>query len=855
VRRLSFVLVLIVASCADRRQSFEGLLSSGYLEFRRGDLQAARARAEEGRRLAGGKGDAAWAWRFQVLHAEVLAAEGRRAEALVLLDTQPRSKGPLDPADVRALVTRAYVLCVSARGAESFRRAEADLEEASRLAATLRSAELSAEVTLRSGTCASNQGDGPSAESRFREALAAAHREDRPFLEALATSSLGLLNVRKGRYDEGADWLEKALELASAAEAHLVLARTLLNLGWCYFELGDYDRALTFLSRAAAHAETRGQTGDRQTALQNMGNAHYRLGDLASAADHYRRALALARDLDDPKAVAQLLSNLGIVALEQERYDEAETAIREALVIKAKIDDRPGRQNSLLAEGQIWAGRGEHAKAEARYREVIGSPDAEQVALWETHASLARLYVKTHRATEAEGEFRKAFAVMERFRGELRKMEHKISFFSSLGQFYDSYVDFLVEGGRADEALTVADASRALLLRERLGTGRRLPPVGTERIRQAARALDAVILCYWMAPHRSFLWVVTPGKIEIHALPDEAVIRKHVETHQERIARSRDPLAEAAPDAEWLYRNLVEPAQASIPRGSRVVFVADGPLHQINPETLVVPRPQPHYFLEDVILTAAPSLVLLAQGAQGVPRPTSGLLLIGDAVSPSEEFPALPHAAKEVVGIAEQFLPAERSVYSGAKADPTVYETADPGRYTYIHFAAHAQANREIPLESAVILSPRNDSYKLYARDIVGIPLRADLVTLSACRSAGSRTYAGEGLVGLAWAFLSAGAANVVAGLWNVEDSSTAELMKELYRGLKQGRDPAESLRAAKLGLLRSETDQRKPYYWAPFMTYAARRGRPPSLAPAPHPPCRGGPASRRPPRHVRGRG
>jgi len=53
----------------------------------------------------------------------------------------------------------------------------------------------------------------------------------------------------------------------------------------------------------------------------------------------------------------------------------------------------------------------------------------------------------------------------------------------------------------------------------------------------------------------------------------------------------------------------------------------------------------------------------------------------------------------------------------------------------------------------------------------VNLPLQAELVTISACRSAGARTYSGEGLVGLAWAFLNAGAHNVVAGLWNVEDA------------------------------------------------------------------------------------
>ena len=455
---------------------------------------------------------------------------------------------------------------------------------------------------------------------------------------------------------------------------------------------------------------------------------------------------------------------------------------------------------------------------------MIGSPHAERVALWETRADLARLCVKTNRTTEAEAEFRKAFAVMEQSRAELRQAEHRISFFSSLGQFYDSYVDFLVDSGRSGQALTVADESRARLLRETLGTERRLPSVSPARLQEAARAQGAVILSYWMAPRRSFLWVATPGGVSLHVLPGEQAVREQVEAHQARIARSRDPLREEAPEAEWLYRNLVAPAEASIPKGSRVIFLPDGPLHQINPETLVVPSPERHYWIEDVVLTVAPSLALLAQVTERRPRPTSRILIIGDAVAASAEFPALPNAAREVRQVADQFPPEDRQVYSGAEADPTVYEAADPARFTYIHFAAHAKANREVPLDSAVILSARNEAYKLYARDIVGVPLRADLVTLSACRSAGSRTYAGEGLVGLAWAFLSAGAGNVVAGLWNVEDASTSDLMEELYRSLKRDLPPAEALRAAKLRLLRSDTAYRKPYYWAPFMVYTARR-------------------------------
>jgi len=94
-------------------------------------------------------------------------------------------------------------------------------------------------------------------------------------------------------------------------------------------------------------------------------------------------------------------------------------------------------------------------------------------------------------------------------------------------------------------------------------------------------------------------------------------------------------------------------------------------------------------------------------------------------------------------------------------------------------------------------------------------------VTISACNGAGTRAYAGEGLVGLSWAFLRAGAHYVIASLWEVSDASTPQLMDELYKGLSAGQDPASALRRAKLTLLHSDTVFRKPFYWAPFQLYA----------------------------------
>ena len=72
-------------------------------------------------------------------------------------------------------------------------------------------------------------------------------------------------------------------------------------------------------------------------------------------------------------------------------------------------------------------------------------------------------------------------------------------------------------------------------------------------------------------------------------------------------------------------------------------------------------------------------------------------------------------------------------------------------------------------------------------------------------------------MVGLAWAFMEAGAKNVIAGLWDVDDHSTAELVSHLYAGLAHNAEPADALRAAKLELLHARGISRRPYYWAPF--------------------------------------
>jgi CHAT domain-containing protein len=225
--------------------------------------------------------------------------------------------------------------------------------------------------------------------------------------------------------------------------------------------------------------------------------------------------------------------------------------------------------------------------------------------------------------------------------------------------------------------------------------------------------------------------------------------------------------------------------------------------------------------LEDAVVTVAPSFGICIHQTPRYAEIAKSALIIGNSDSTGPEFKKLEYADAEISKLRERLAGMTSTIISGRDASPDAYFTARPGRFSIIHIAAHGEANRRSPFDSALILSPGERGFKLYARDVMQVPLRADLVTLSACRSSGARTYAGEGLVGLARAFLQAGAGSVIAGLWDVSDQSTSEMMDRMYQQLAAGVAPAEALRHAKLSFLK--TNYSKPYYWGPFQLYTRR--------------------------------
>jgi CHAT domain-containing protein len=279
-----------------------------------------------------------------------------------------------------------------------------------------------------------------------------------------------------------------------------------------------------------------------------------------------------------------------------------------------------------------------------------------------------------------------------------------------------------------------------------------------------------------------------------------------------------------------LHDILLGPFAAELENVRRIIVVPDGELFLLPFEALVRggDRPGSHRFLvEDLEVSYAPSAACLLSLSDRRPARPYGMDLVAVAcVGPSRPMPAVPplaHATREVRDIAGFFAAGRRMVISGSGATEEAIKRIALRGTRFIHFAAHGIFDLESWRRSALLLrsdaAGREDGF-LQPSDISTLDLDAEMVVLSACRSAEGTLVRGEGVLGLSAAFLAAGARSVVSSLWEVPDGSTPRFMKDLYAGLARGESGAAALRRAKIAAIRSRYGH--PRRWAGFVLTGA---------------------------------
>ena len=822
-----------------------------------GDLIHSQQEAEEGYRQFS-TSSPEWAWKFRTLEAETLLWRGMYPQVLTVL------ANPLPPTLPQDALIQILTLEAIAHARQfDGDLAEKEFAEAEQLCAMTSHSGCGKLLQAR-GLVALGQNQFPKARQFLGRSLSFARANGDRFLEATSLLNLGAASLKEERFDEAIDWSRDAYEVSAALTARDITLVAVLNIGWAYYRLGDSERALQMLLEAEQRADQLGDVFNQENGLTNVGYIYMDAHDFVQAEQSFQRALILAKLENSKEHVLNALRVLARLALQMGDVKKASEYSEQALNIARESGNRLDELYPMLVQGQVAARRRDIATAANKFREVERDKICPVFLKWEAEHSLARLYEDENRPDSADREYRAALATFEAARDTVRHEDSQLSFLTNASRIYDDYVLFLVARGKTDDALRWADYSRARTLAEGLGLLAKRASTGPPPLnpQQIARRAEGTVLFYWLAEQQSYLWAITPQKTSLFTLPPGSEIEAAVERYRKALGGPQEVLESADQDGRWLYRTLIAPAQELLKKDAKVFVIPDGSLNNLNFETLLVSgptlsgpmpsepglseqklsEPKLRYWIEDVTIANASSLRVLG-ASRGSERKNKekrdrGLLLVGNSIAPNDKYPELPKAAAQMESVARHFPAAEQRIFTRDQATPAAYLASSPEQFSYIHFVAHGTASRLSPLDSAIVLSKivlsktvlsktapaegnaEDNSFKLYARDIIRRPLRADLVTISACYGAGERAYSGEGLVGLSWAFLRAGAHNVVAALWEATDASTEQLMDKFYDELDKGAGPDAALRTAKLSLLRGGGFH-NPFYWAPFQLYA----------------------------------
>jgi CHAT domain-containing protein len=343
-------------------------------------------------------------------------------------------------------------------------------------------------------------------------------------------------------------------------------------------------------------------------------------------------------------------------------------------------------------------------------------------------------------------------------------------------------------------------------------------PANAAGIRESLRP-DEALLEYLVTADRIRLFVVTRDSIRLMVtLQTEANLINRVRLARDLVGHAPVAGTPSPVVLDALFEELLRPALRSggLRGVRRLVVVPHGVLTYL-PFAALRDDSTGRYLVEDYALVVLPSAGVLPalrqRNAFAGPLPRAAIFAPLPAELPATRAEAaavsaaLDHAVTQV-GTAATELRFRQALAAGS----------------IVHVASHAELDPSNPLFSAIAFAPRSDAFdddgRFELHELLGMAVSSPLVFLSGCETglgpAGSTSFArGEDYATLAQAVLYAGARNVVATLWRVEDDGAGAFATRFYEHLRFG-DPVMALAHAQRDLLHSRYSA--PFYWAPYM-------------------------------------
>ena len=585
--------------------------------------------------------------------------------------------------------------------------------------------------------------------------------------------------------------------------------------------------------------------------------AHQTFGLYDASIDYDSEALRLAVAADDYVRLAISHSNIVVTYGKQQNFDAAFMHAGQAYEIAAAhASEATGQLYMALATvqtGHLYRERGEYAKALDQYDRAVELHRANNldfsVHLYQAYRGRLICYLALKETTAAQQQLVTLLNVMDKHRATITEEENRNNFFAVEQSVYDLGIDLhYSQLHNQQQAFEYAEASRSRSLLDSMSAGAQVikrdgkldlllragaQPLPLAEI-QARIPNKARLLYYAVLDNKLLIWVISSTEVQTAEVDvSQASLTDAVTQYSSALIGTSDRDGESAARlARELYGYLIAPAEPLL-GGSRALYIVpDKILNRLPWDALVSPT-SGKFVVQDYLITLAPSATLYAICTDLAARKAGArderVLSVGDPRFDRNLFPKLDPlsaAAAEAEKVAN-FYPSKSLLLGPAAREQAIRNEMAKAEVT--HFALHCVVNDRSAMRSSLVLAKepsgtgtQSPDGLLQAYEIYDIKLpRTRLAVLSACRTGVERYYSGEGMIGMARAFLVAQVPMVVASLWPVDSAATAELMIRFHEYRKrEGLPTNEALRRAKIDLLQDPVARyRQPAYWAAFQT------------------------------------
>ena len=681
-----------------------------------------------------------------------------------------------------------------------------------------------------------------------------------------AYCNLGHIYKSLGDFKKSIEYFKRYLEIAKDFGDSEGEGAAYGGLGNAFYSLGDFEKAVYYHNQHLDIAKNIGDKEGEAFAHGNLGNVYLSLGDLKKAIYYYLRRLSIAKDLGDKAGEGRAYGYLGRTYEHIGDYHKAMVYNDQCLCIAQELGNKAGEGVACGNLGRVSQSIGDYMKAIDWHKQQlrIGKEIGDKEMLGIAYYNIGHCFEMLKRLPEALESYQTSVKVFNEMRSLLQSEDRwKIGFRNEYNHAYTGLWRVLLKQEKIGEALAAAEEGRAQSLADLMTSqygfqgsqpeGKRLD----EEEFGMLNNISSSTIFLSVSENKINIWLLLKEKPVLHrqktlchhfaenaaAETLQSLIQFAYENNDVRANvncenRSLDVLRENCYTVKQLskkcsqhilqeddlplaalYSYVIAPILDLI-EGDELIIVPDGPLWLAPFAALL--NPFSKYLCESFKVRLIPSLTSLKIIARCPEfHSSSGALIVGDpdvsevTNSHGDQLEQLPFARQEAQMIGQILNTAPLTGKLATKCEVLKQISS----VAVVHIAAHGRMETgEIALSpnpERESQTPAEEDYMLTMADVMSVKLRAKLVVLSCCHS-GRGEIKAEGVVGLARAFIGAGARSVLVSLWAIDDEATLEFMKNFYHNLVKGRSSSESLNHA-MKCLRESEKFSDVKYWAPF--------------------------------------